>query len=70
MKITVEIDDKEIKYFTTTCVLRVMKGAYGALPDTYDYLDEVLEAGEMYEKLRSKIVSEIFKAEIEGRRVR
>jgi hypothetical protein len=61
IRVTIELTPKEYKHLTNFCILRAIKSAAKAVPDDYDYLEELLEAGELYERLRNKLVEEIFR---------
>ncbi len=60
MKITIELSDAEAKYFASFVILRTIKTAADAVPDDYEYYWELLEAGEKFERLRQKVVNELF----------
>jgi hypothetical protein len=59
MKVSIELTEDEIEYLFTCGVLRVMKSAEAALPDDYEYLDEVKTAGIRYENIRGKLTAAI-----------
>lgn len=58
-KIELELDEWEIQYLSTTCLARVLNSAKHALPDNYDYLDDI-EDSMIYENLRMRICNAVF----------
>ena len=59
MRVTIELTDAEAKHLRSYCILRGVQGALNCVPLDWDYYDEVLEAAEIYERLRSRLVSAI-----------
>ncbi len=63
MLIQLDLSDNEIEYLSTCCIGRVLKSAMDAVPDNYEYIDD-LEEALVYERLRSRIVNKVFEQKV------
>ena len=61
IKVELELNPEEVKHLSNFCILRAIKSAGNALPYDYDYLTELLEAGQIYEDIRQRLVNELFR---------
>jgi hypothetical protein len=64
MKIEVELSSAEVTYLSTCCIQRVMTSAINAVPDDYEYLQDLFDLSEVMEPLRMKLANAIFLAKI------
>lgn len=62
MKVTIELTDEEVKFVRSFCILRATKHAVALLVEhapeaaASDCMDDLDEAGPIYERIRSKLV--------------
>lgn len=62
MKIEIELTRAEEIYLTQNCITRVTNTAIGAVPDDYEYIQDLIDLGDVMEPLRYKLADAIFKA--------
>jgi hypothetical protein len=78
MKLTIEITTAEAKFLRKFCILRVTKSASAQLTRVFmdgdckddsmnDTIDDLDEAGPIYEAIRTRFVEAIAQAELETR---
>ena len=64
MKINIELTTTEVIYLSTNCISRVMTSAINAVPDDYEYLEDLFELKQVMEPLRMKLADAIFRAKM------
>jgi len=64
MKIDIELTTTEVIYLSTNCISRVMTSAINAVPDDYEYLEDLFELKQVMEPLRMKLADAIFRAKM------
>lgn len=66
MKIEIELTKLEELYISQNCIARVVKSAINELPTDYEYMEDMIELGEIMEPLRFKLNDAIFRAKMKG----
>jgi hypothetical protein len=59
IRIELELSPEEVEYLSTTCMARVLSSIKLALPNDYEYIEDV-EDSMIYERLRQRICNEVF----------
>jgi len=68
LKIEIELTQEEVIYISTCCIQRVVNSAIDAVPDDYEFLQDLVDLGNIMEPLRNRLFNAIFvaKAKVSG----
>jgi hypothetical protein len=64
VKIEINLTEAECIYLSENCIQRVVNSALKAVPEDYEYIQDLIELGEYMEPLRMKLANAIFQARI------
>ena len=67
IKVEIELTHTEVVYLTTCSIQRVTTSAIDAVPEEYEYMDDLCELGDIMEPLRYKLANAIFEAKAKAK---
>jgi hypothetical protein len=60
MKIEIELSEAECTYLSENCIQRVVDSAIRAVPEDYEYMQDLMDLSDYMEPLRFKLANAIF----------
>lgn len=65
MKIEIELTKEEEVYISTCCIRRVVNSVMNAVPNDYEFMQDLIDLGDIMEPLRNRLFNALFQAQLD-----